>query len=430
MTTTLDYATRIDELEHRLAARRAELHDLATMGAVITSITELDAILSVVMDMSLRLVDGEVGFVMEAEGEDLAARISWGVGEEFVRSLHYADDLDLPTWVYTNRETVLLSDLDLRTDDGMQLNSLIASPIQVQDNCLGVMIIINKSGGTSFTADDQEKLEVLLNFLAVAIQNTQLIKARMRQQQMEQELLIARQVQTTILPSDLAQMPGLQIGTVYQPAQEVGGDFYDVIRLGEKNCLVVLGDVSSKGVPAALVMTATSALIHSVVDLDPNIDVANLMMKVNDLLSTSIIKDREMFVTMFFARFDLEQGELSYCNGGHVPGLFWDAAAGEVRELALGGPIVGAFVGAPFSRGAQQIKSGDRLFLFTDGLTEAADRFDNLFGRERAEAVFVEEINLAPQAACERVRERIATFAEGASEESYDDFTVVQAGVD
>jgi sigma-B regulation protein RsbU (phosphoserine phosphatase) len=136
-----------------------------------------------------------------------------------------------------------------------------------------------------------------------------------------------------------------------------------------------------------------------------------------------------MFVTMFFARFDLAAGELTYCNAGHLPGLYWDESAQAITSLSEGGSIVGQFPEAGYRQGKRSIQSEDRLFLFTDGLTEAADAERRLFGRERAEQVFISEIDLPPNEFCHRVKEWVDRFAEGAAEDSYDDFTIVQVRV-
>ncbi|MFH1374470.1 MAG: GAF domain-containing SpoIIE family protein phosphatase [bacterium] len=427
--TNTDTSDHLEELESRLEAKKAELRDLATMGTVITSIHEINAVLSVVMDMAIRLVDGEVGLIMLHENDQLKVKISWGVNGEFARSLMYRDDLDLAGYCYQNHQTVILNDLEIKDDSGLSIQSIISVPIQTSDRCHGVLLIINKAEGGSYGEEDQECLEMLLNFVAVAIDNSILIKHKLTQQKMEQEMAIARQIQETILPQDIDAIAGTEIGAVYFPAREVGGDFYDILRLDDHRFVVVLGDVSNKGVPAALVMSAASGIISSLLATNPEIEVADLVARLNDLLADSIIKEREMFVTLFFAKFDLENTTLTFCNAGHLPGLFWDEEKQTVCELAVGGPIVGQFAGFVFKQGQRRLASGDRLFLFTDGLTEAADADNNLFGRERAEQVFTSEIGLSPKEFCHKVKEWVDRFAEGASEDMQDDFTILQVKV-
>lgn len=422
-------AEQVNELEAKLEATQAQLRDVATMGAIITSIQEIDAVLSVVMDMSIRLVNGEVGLIMLAEEEELRLKIAWGLDEAFARRLSYRDNLDLPTYVFRSREPVILNELCMTDDTGLQIDSIICLPIQTSKACLGVMMIVNKASGDNFEASDRDILEMLINFAAVAIDNSNLIKARLVQQEQDRELAFARQIQETILPLSFDDVPGVEIGAAYFPMGEVGGDFYDVIRLNDNEFVLVLGDVSSHGVPAALVMSATAGIIKTLLKENPGLPVGDLTAQTNTLLADEIIKDRDMFVTLFLCRFRADTKELTYCNAGHLPGLYWDATHNEIVELADGGPIVGQFGGIPFKQGQRPIASGDRLFLFTDGLTEAADADGNLFGRERVEQVYSTEMGLDPNEFCSRVKQWVDRYTEGAPEETRDDFTILQLRV-
>ncbi len=427
--TILEQTAVIEELETRLEAKKAQLRDFATMGAVVTSILEMDAVLSVTIDMGIRLVDGEVGLILLEEDGELKTKASMGVGEQFVKSLQYEDGLDIATYCFKRQSPVMLSELELVSENGILIQSVLACPIRARDKCLGIMIVINKFGGGDFKEEDLESLGMLLNFVSVAVENSYLVKDKLKQQKMAQEMVIAKQVQETMLAARVDQISGAEIGAVYFPAGEVGGDFYDFLKLSESTFMVILGDVSNKGIPAALIMSACSGVIKSVLDYNPAISVSELAATVNRLMANSIIKEREMFVTMFFARFDLEAHELTYCNAGHLPGLFWNETAQSIESLSEGGSIVGQFSEATYRQGRHSIKSDDRLFLFTDGLTEAADAEKRLFGRERAEQVFISEIDLAPKEFCHRVKEWVDRFSEGAAEESHDDFTIVQIRV-
>ncbi len=429
MTIADQYETAINDLEARLEATRAQLRDMATMGAVITSIHDINAVLSVVMDMGIRLADGEVGLIMLESEEDLKIEISWGVNEEFAKSLMYLDGMDLPSYCFKTRETIILNELDLKVEDGFLVQSIISTPIQTAKKCHGVMVIVNKTDQSNFTEDDKEILQMLLNFAAVAIDNYSLVRERLAQQKRIQEMAIARQIQETILPSDLDSIDGVDVGVSYYPAREVGGDFYDLIRVDDSRFVVVIGDVSNKGVPAALVMSAAAGMIRSIIRSKPDITVSELAGDLNTMLSNDIIKEREMFVTLFFCKFDLSRRKLTFCNAGHMPGLFWDSENHTVCELADGGPIVGQFPDLPFKQGERRLNPGDKLFLFTDGLTEATDADNNLFGRERAEQVFTAEIGLEPKEFCKRVKEWVDRFSEGAGEDTYDDFTIMQIRV-
>lgn len=419
----------IEQLEVKLLFKKSELRDLATMGAVITSILDIDSILSVVMDMAVRLVKGEVGIILMEENDKLVARSSWGISEEFIHSLEYKNSKDLPTYVFEKREIVILNDLNLKNENGLVVESIICLPIKTSKDCYGVMTIINKEDGETFDDDDREILGMLLNFVAVAINNSMLVKDKLKKQQIEQEMAIAREVQNTILPSDINETGDVEIGVEYFPVGEVGGDFYDIIRVNDSEFVAVLGDVSNHGIPAALVMSAAAGIIKSILTDRPQIEMRNLAEDLNNILSSGIIKDHEMFVTLFFARFDLKNRILTYSNAGHLPGLFWNAQNKSVEKLTEGGPLVGQFGGTKYIQGEKRLTKECRLFLYTDGLTEASDKSRNLFGNKRTVKLFTDEIGLPPKEFCSKVKSIIDKYTTNAPADSIDDFTVLQIQV-
>ena len=419
-----------DDLFSALAEQKANLHDLATMGAVITSIQDSDRVLSVVMEMATRVVNGEVGSIFLEENGILVGKASWGMTYDFVDTLLYSENQNITSYCFENKKTVILKELDVKSDDGLSIDSIICAPIKSMENCYGVIIIINKIDGSFYTDENRETLELLLSFLAVAIENSNLIKERLDRQKVEQEMAIAKQIQETILPQNIDETEGLQVGAMYFPARDVGGDFYDIIKLDDKNLIVIMGDVSNKGVPAALVMSAASAIIKSSVKQRPDISIAELAAITNDTLANEIIKDREMFVTLFYCKIELENEKLTYTNAGHLPGLYWNNEKEKIEQLLVGGPIVGQFPGITYQEEVCSLKKGDSLFLFTDGLTESADNKNQLFGLERAEQVFSMERSLAPQEFCLRVKEWVENFTIGCSEDMVDDFTILEIKVE
>ncbi|MEE8404578.1 MAG: GAF domain-containing SpoIIE family protein phosphatase [candidate division Zixibacteria bacterium] len=430
MPAAVTSLSQIETLEKKLESQKAKLRDLATMGAVITSIHDIDAILSVVMDMAVGLVSGEVGMIMLEENSELVARISWGIDEKFVRALVYKDEVNLAAYCFKNQKTAILNELCLISDRRLQVESVICVPIKTSSKCYGVNVIINKQQGGSFNQDDIEILQMLMNFVAVSIDNSTLLQEKLEKQKMEQEIAIARQVQKTILPENIDDIKGVEIGAEYIPAKDVGGDFYDVISANNDQFVVVLGDVSNKGIPAALVMSAASGIIKSVLEFEPDVEMSLLAEKVNKILATGIIKDRETFVTLFFARFDLKAKELSYCNAGHLPGLFFLNSAGkEIMKLSKGGTLLGQFPETKYIIGKVPLAAGSRLFLFTDGLTESVDSNMNLFGMDRTEELFKKELELEPQQFCRKVKNRIDEYSIGSEIEYMDDLTVLQIKV-
>jgi sigma-B regulation protein RsbU (phosphoserine phosphatase) len=129
-------------------------------------------------------------------------------------------------------------------------------------------------------------------------------------------------------------------------------------------------------------------------------------------------------VTLFLARLNMHEHRLEYCNAGHVPPLYWDTTGNEIKKLRQGGTLVGQFPGLTYDQGELTLNRGDRLFAFTDGLTEAEDIHRGFFGIERVMQVFLAEKELPAARFCTRVKEWVDRFREGAGEETIDDFTL------
>jgi sigma-B regulation protein RsbU (phosphoserine phosphatase) len=425
MNQTSSVEDQIFELQSSLDKTKWTLQDMAMMGTLIASIHDLETILSVVMEMSIRMVEGEVGLIQLLENDELISKVNWGVDDAIIKSIIYKDGEDISNYCFNKQEAVVEQDFSPKLEYGPQIKSVLALPIKSRARCHGTILIVNKATDGGFTENDKENLEMLMNFAAVSIDNSILLKESLAKQKMEQELEIARQIQETILPDNKAEIAGVDIGTAYFPAREVGGDFYDILKIGETDFLFVIGDVSNKGVPAAMVMSAASAIIKTQLDRDPSITPAKLVSRLNDILCSGIIKSHEMFITLFIARFDMEKRKLAYCNAGHLPPLFWVAEKEEIVQLRLGGTFVGQFPDLAYKQDEMEFAVNDSIFAFTDGLTEAESATGEFFGLERAIQVFSSVKDVSPSEFCLKVKDWVNCFAEGASEDTVDDFTLV-----
>jgi phosphoserine phosphatase RsbU/P len=194
----------------------------------------------------------------------------------------------------------------------------------------------------------------------------------------------ARQIQVGLLPQVLPEVRGWSFSAESTPAECVGGDTFDVIELGAGRVALSLGDVSGKGVPAALLAASLQAAVRSAAarDLPPS----RLCEQVNRAICASIAPGH--FITYFYAVLDTSSGEIRYCNAGHLPPLVAGASAG-VRRLAAGGIVLGIDADAPYSEGVEHLAPGDCLLAYTDGLTEARSPDGEEFGEDRLAACVV-----------------------------------------
>jgi sigma-B regulation protein RsbU (phosphoserine phosphatase) len=194
-------------------------------------------------------------------------------------------------------------------------------------------------------------------------------------EQQEQELERAREIQEALLPKEIAQVPGFEVVAAWQPARIVGGDYYDVIRLGEARLGICIADVVGKGVSAALLMANVQATVRAYAS-EPA-PPSWLCRRVNQVLCDNLAADK--FVTLFYGILDAGQRTLEYANAGHLPPLLLRAAVSTAR-LNLGGAVLGVFRNATYEDGLVHLASGDRLLLFTDGISEAMREDGEEFG--------------------------------------------------
>jgi len=216
-----------------------------------------------------------------------------------------------------------------------------------------------------------------------------LVATTSAKERIEGELSVAHDIQMSILPKMLPPFPHREefnLFAVIEPAKEVGGDFYDFFQLDEDHLCLVIADVSGKGVPASLFMAVTKTLIKATarIDLSP----AEILCRVNDQIARD--NDQSMFVTVFCALLDLRSGELTYTNAGHNPPVLIPLQ-GEPRYLPKTRQLViGAMESFPYQAESMRMARGDRLLLYTDGVTEAMNLQDELYAEERLLAVISE----------------------------------------
>ncbi len=247
------------------------------------------------------------------------------------------------------------------------------------------------------------------------------------QEKLEYELSMARQIQQALLPESLPQLDGWDLGAYWQPARAVSGDFYDFIPLSDRYLAIVVADVTDKGVPAALVMAVTRSVIRAVAKAacasSGCVSPGSLLEQINDVLCPDM--PMSMFVTCLLGVLDVETGLLAYANAGHPP-FFHSNQQGISQQRARGIPL-GIICETPYEEKEVQLSVGDSLLMFSDGLTEAHDNTDDMFGFERIQAS-LEQLNQNPKTTAEGLihgmLEQLAAFI-GPGAEQEDDVTLV-----
>lgn len=309
-------------------------------------------------------------------------------------------------------ESVLVTDVraDARYVVGRRetLSELVV-PIRVDGRVIAALNV-ESDRLAAFDACDRERLEFFAEAAAMALEKAILHRRLLELDQIDAQLRLAREVQMGLLPRAAPDLPGWEIAGLCRPSLELGGDLYDDFSLARGQRGLVVGDVAGKGVPAALIMTTFRALLRALREdaegaaRGPAATVA----AVSRLLRESA--PSRAFVTCCYAALDPPTGALVYASCGHPPGLLLRRDGG-VEELENCGPALGVFESERFVERGATLASGDRLLLYTDGLTETADPAGEPFGLERVRAALAELRGASARELAEDLVRRVEGFA-------------------
>lgn len=222
------------------------------------------------------------------------------------------------------------------------------------------------------------------------------------------ELDEAVRIQRTLMPAALPRLEGFELAASWQPAGRVGGDCYDAIPFGRSRLAITIADVVGKGVPAALLMSGLQAAVRAFASdqLPPD----ELCARVNRIISSQVAAGR--FISFFYCLLDASTGTVAYANAGHYPAVLV-RNDGTVEKLSAGGPVLGAIAAATFERGEVDLHAGDRLVLYTDGITEARDSHEEEFGEERLIDELIAHRACSAPALQARVVDAVSAFTGG-----------------
>jgi serine phosphatase RsbU (regulator of sigma subunit)/PAS domain-containing protein len=430
MGIALERARLFDLLRERRIHEQAALLDLSNQ---LLSRLDLDDLMQYLVENARQLLeaDGCALLLLDQEPDYLAfyAASGWYVDPVAEGHLVPADERSGPGWVIRTQQPLLAEDITLSDPvswmpawlraEGFRGHAVV--PLIAEGRSIGALVI-NTRHPRLLDENEVRFLHLMANQAAIAIEKARLHQEEIKRQRMEQELAVARQIQLSFLPEACPVVPGWDIAACYQAARLVGGDFYDFFELpGEPGHLgIVIADVADKGVPAALYMALSRTMIRTTA-LSGRSPAAALM-RANELM----LKDSQadLFVSAFYATLDVPNGRLTYANAGHNWPLWLHVASGESQELAARGIVLGIFENIELEEREIEVTPGDFLTFYTDGVTEAMNAEDELFGEERLRAAVA---TAAPEASAQQVLEAVidAVNAFTGDTPQSDDFTLL-----
>lgn len=328
------------------------------------------------------------------------------------------DDPSIPISAWPGLTHFLPGD-ELNEQYGANTSWLLGVPLSVKGEVYGVMLAAEANVPPSFHERRQEIISGIAQQVSLTIQNDRLNKEMVERERLEKEISLARQIQRTFLPSKLPRPSGWDLEVVWQTAREVGGDFYDIFKIGSDKLGLVIADVSDKGMPAALYMTVARTLIRAFVREIPS--PARLLERVNRLL---VVDSQDgLFVTAVYAVLDIKTGTLTYANAGHNLPILIHSQNNKAEQLPKGGMALGVRSASRLQDHSIEIRPGDQLILYTDGVTECFSPGGEIFGEKHLIQALETSPKTNARAIVNHLGKALAEFQQGAP--PGDDLTLV-----
>jgi sigma-B regulation protein RsbU (phosphoserine phosphatase) len=388
----------------------------------LTSILNVDELLKRIAELLSRLIDYQMFSILllDEAGEKLQHRFS----QRFQENIEVKREVPLGRGVVgyaaQHKQAVLVPDVkkDSRYIQGNpETRSELAVPLVYKDKVIGVLDLEHTRRGF-FTDDHKRTVTTLAAQVAIAIENAQLYEQIARQEKrLERDLAMARQLQFRLLPPTLPKLANLDIAAKFVPARAIGGDLYDFVGYSMSRTALVIGDVSGKGAPAAIYAALVSGILRSHAPIEPG--PAEMLSAVNFSLGERRIDGQ--FVSLIYAVWDDRNRTLQVANSGLPRPIYCHDSKIEIIE-ATGLPL-GLFDDADYDEFTFKAKPGDMFVFFSDGILDASNKAEELFGRERVGEIVAANPNASADEMVELIFEAVAEHASGV--EAFDDQTVV-----
>ena len=382
-TSGKDQSLREENQKLKIAVEElAILNDIAT---AITSTQSLEKIVALIVQRCIKHLKVEQGVVMLLDEQDTEKPFQTMIRKQdsSPNVLPYRFDNQITGWMLKNKSPLLINDLknDERfkfTDETeLPVKTLLSVPMSLKGRMIGLLTLFNKKSESGFSSDDQRLLSIIAAQSAHVIEHARLLQKEQELFKLEEEYRMAKEIQLNILPKQIPAIEGYDIFAINIPAKEVGGDYYDFIKLTGNRIAFCLGDITGKGLAAAMLMANLQATLRGQALTQNN--VCDNIKNSNVLLFNSTAENR--FATLFYGELDFVNHTITYCNAGHDAPI--SLFKNNITRLTEGGLLMGCFDFAEFEQKDKQIKSGELLLIFSDGVTEAMNINHEEFGEEK-----------------------------------------------
>ena len=392
-----------------------EVTSLQYFSKLITEVLDFNDLAETVTDITVKLSGSGAAWIIWKEGSKNISIANKNIG--FIESEKLTQDIAerIEFEKLSSTKTLLISE-----NQGNRFSVISISPIKTRGVVQGILVAA-KGTGQTFTKDDLSAIETFSDYASVAIENSRLLEESIEKERLEKELDVAREIQRKILPSKIPDYPGLQIASVFIPAFEVGGDYYDFFEISKTKLGFVIADVSGKGISAAFIMAEVKGIFES---LSKTIDrPKEILIKANDILRSTL--DSKTFVSAAYGYIDTLEKKLHFARAGHCPlFLLRDKDSKQIKPSGLGlGLSENSYFDQTLEEYSVDLKENDTIVLYTDGVTEAKNEQMEDFGDKQ----FLDILHSSNEATAEelsnKIIKEITVFSSNHAQ--YDDITLV-----
>jgi sigma-B regulation protein RsbU (phosphoserine phosphatase) len=397
-----------DELIRLLLKRQSELNSLLEITRAInknTATSVLIQMLEVILQNYLQI--GRFRFLIEEE-ENFICISKYGGNYENVSILH--------------RACLSLNKFKSVTSIAGQENPVLSSydyfiPFYHKSKPIAFALIGNFISSSEMLNNDLNFIQTLINVVLVALENKRLFRERLQSERFQREMELAVEVQNMLVPMRIHRDESVEIDARYLPHQNIGGDYFDFIRINNHEFLWCIADVSGKGIAAALLMANFQASLHAWATVDA--DLTNIVEQLNKVVLN--ITKGERFITLFIAKYDEKTRMLHYINAGHNPAILY--SKGEAIHLKLGTTMIGVFEELPFlNEGEIDIDPGSLVINYTDGLIDYESQGSKTWNEDKLLKFLLQNGELSPDAFNQTLLKHVNVVTKG---KAIDDITLL-----
>ncbi len=397
----------------------APLQALIKAGQELAENRPLTELFPVILDLAIQAVNAQRGVLLTIEDQSLVPKAHKGEGFRISTAVRER--------VLNQKSSILVRDaqLDEAFKNRMSIveqkvHSMMAVPLQAKERIIGLIYVDSPFVLREFTKDDLSLLTVMANIAAIRLENARLAEIEKAELILKRDLSQAADIQRRILPEKAPAVAGLDLAGFNAPCRTVGGDYYGFFPYADGRVALALGDVSGKGMPAALMVMGLQARLQALAE-EPR-ELAGLVTRLNKITCANCPPNR--FITFFIAVLNPGTGEVAFANAGHNPPILV-RASGEASMLEGGGPVMGILPIAPYSEQKASLAPGDLLVIYSDGVTEATNSAEEEYGEDRLIETLRQHRGESAGAIVDAVTSGVTQFAAGAPQA--DDITLVVA---